>query len=81
MCNCINEIEEKALSHLREKKQFKKPVNTARLHGVTFPLIGDTLISRTCNMLKVELEGQKKQPEIIIAHSYCPFCGEKYETA
>jgi hypothetical protein len=81
MCDCISKIEEKATAQLQEQPKFKKPVTKVRMQGVVFPLIGNTLTTRTCNMLEIELEGQKKRPEMTISHSYCPFCGEKYGTA
>jgi hypothetical protein len=81
MCDCITEIEKKALTTLREQQKTKKPVASVRMRGVAFPMVGNKLTTRTCNMLEVELVGQKRSLEMSMFHSFCPFCGEKYETA
>lgn len=81
MCNCITEIEKETTEHLKDNPRFKKPVSKVRMQGVIFPLINNTLTTRTCNMLEIELDGQKARPEMTISHSYCPFCGKKYEAA
>ena len=49
--------------------------------GIAFPLIGGKLLMRTTNELQVTLEGQRKVKSVSIVHSYCPFCGTKYEAA
>ena len=81
MCNCIKDIEEKALERLVEQKRFKRPIKRVEMMGIIFPFAGGTLSVKTANTLCIELEGQKRKHEISMAHSYCPFCGDKYESA
>lgn len=81
MCKCINEIEGKALAQLQEQSEFKKPVIGVRMQGVTFPIIENSLTTRTCNQLEIKLEGQKKRPQMAMVHTFCPFCGEKYKAS
>lgn len=81
MCDCITEIEKTALDDMQEKKRYKKPVAAVRMEGVVFPITGDKMTTRTCNVLEVELEGQKKRQEVSMFHTYCPFCGQKYDAA
>ena len=80
MCECVKELEKKTLDYLRgEGRSFKKPVVKTRLKDVSFPVIKNTLVMRTSSDLEIELEGQKKKPTKAIIHSFCPFCGVKYE--
>lgn len=81
MCNCVKQIEDRALEKLKSDTRFKKPVKGVKLLGRTLQIDGGTLRSRTTNTLSIELEGQKKRVEMPVAHSYCPFCGEKAEAA
>ncbi|OPX57044.1 hypothetical protein SAMN02745127_02096 [Oceanospirillum multiglobuliferum] len=80
MCDCITDIEKQATAKLQQSSSFKKPVREVRMKGIVYPLTDRLNIGMvTCNFLEVELEGQKKRHEMSISHSFCPFCGEKYE--
>ena len=78
MCNCINDIESKALESLKEGGKFKKPVKKVRIKEVIFPFTGDGLSIKTSNTLEIELDGQKKLKTMSMSHTYCPWCAEKY---
>jgi len=78
MCECITKAEEKADEMIRGGNQFKKPVKKVRVTGIAWPIINNEMTLRTCSKLEIELEGQKKKPEMTLIHTYCPFCGEKY---
>jgi hypothetical protein len=77
----VKDIEEKALDSFRATSRFKKPVTRVRMGGISFPMVDGELLMRTANELQVTLEGQKKVESVSMMHSYCPFCGEKYEAA
>lgn len=67
-CNCRHNIDE-------QTQKFLKVDNGCI---VDFDLIS----GRTFSTFKYEKEvnGRKRKKELIIAHTYCPFCGKKYKT-
>jgi len=81
MCNCINEIENRALEQLKKDSPFPKPVAKVEMQGISFLLTGNNMATRTKQDLAITLEGQKKRPTMPVLHSYCPFCGEKVASA
>lgn len=83
MCDCVTEIQKRALADMQEKKRYKKQVVNVRMKGVVFPIIENKMSARTrtSSELEVELEGQKKRQKVSMFHNYCPFCGEKYDAA
>ena len=81
MCNCVKEIEAKALENLTATARYKKPVQGVSLKGVGFPIVGGKLLTRTCSDLEVKLDGQKKVERMTMFHTFCPYCGTKYESA
>ena len=79
-CTCVSDIEKKVLDQLTEKGRFNKPVKTVKMKGVVIQFGGNQAVSRTSNVLEIELEGQKKMPTMSMVHSFCPFCGIKQES-
>lgn len=65
-CDCITEIEAKLPDHKLE---------------IAFMLRGNTLTSETCSRLERRDNGRREsrsgKPKIF-AHTFCPFCGERY---
>ena len=80
MCNCIKEIEVRVLNHLRNKNEYKKPIESVRMEGMGF-LMGDSISMNTKTNFIITLTGQKKKHTVPVFHSYCPFCGEKTNLA
>ena len=78
MCNCVKEIEEKTFEKYQKKNPFRRPVKRVELKGVAF-LFGENVKMKTVNELEIELEGQKRTKSVSVVHSFCPFCGEKFE--
>lgn len=74
-CTCIEDIEKKALARLIEKGELKKPVKRVSMRGVVLGITETTMVTRTVNVLEIELEGQKKLETMSMFHNYCPFCG------
>lgn len=73
MCDCLKRIETEIRNKCQD--QFKKPISNVSCAGNVLSFTdGKTKTTTTFN---IELEGQKKRESIKIAHSYCPFCGEK----
>ena len=81
MCECVKELEAKLLENISATKRYKKPVKGVSLNGVGFPIVGGKLMVRTYSDVMVTLDGQKKEERVTMFHTYCPFCGTKYESA
>lgn len=79
-CNCISDIERRVKEHVIKNGKMKKPVNDVRMQGVVIGVTdGNDMYTRTANTMEITLEGQKKKETMSMFHSYCPFCGVKYE--
>lgn len=76
MCDCVKELEEKIKDHVTKNKIYKKPVKQVRMKDEIYSLT-EGLSTKTVSNFEIELEGQKKKQMMPVAHSYCPFCGEK----
>ncbi|MDY6979368.1 MAG: hypothetical protein SV201_05765 [Pseudomonadota bacterium] len=76
-CDCIANIETKALQKMQAGNDFKKPVTNVAMGGVVFS-IGQSMSVKTVNKLEITLEGQKKKATMNMVHTFCPFCGTKY---
>lgn len=73
MCDCVKKIE----GDIKEKcqKNYRKPIQQVRCAGAILSFEeGKVRMTSTFN---VTLEGQKKEEVVRMAHSFCPFCGEK----
>ena len=81
MCDCVEELEEKIKAFATEQKQFKKPIKEVKLKGCIFTMVGNMMTTKTSSTFSIELEGQKKKVDMPVVQSFCPFCGEKKETA
>lgn len=72
MCNCIDEMTKKLRDHCDGK--FKKPIESVILQTcINF----ERGCLDTYTEVKIALVGQKKEETTILAHTYCPFCGEQ----
>lgn len=78
-CNCLTEVKDKVTEKIKEPGCFKKPVLYTELTGIALAISGNTMITRTCSVMEITLEGQKKKERMNIVHTYCPFCGVKQE--
>lgn len=72
MCKCIDEISEKLREHYDGK--FKKPIESVKLQTLLNFTRGSV---DTYTEVKIALSGQKKEETLSLAHTYCPFCGER----
>lgn len=80
MCECVKLLEAEVSANINAIARYKKPVQSVSLSGVGFPIVDGRLLMRTCSDIEVTLDGQKKVERVTIFHSYCPFCGQKYES-
>ena len=76
MCTCIDDLTKK-LKELYNGKFKKKDIENISINTlISFSgKAGETFSEAT-----ISLVGQKKEHSIVIAHTYCPFCGEMYES-
>lgn len=79
MCDCVKTIEGRLLEKFSTEDRFKKPIAGVKLENVVFPFEGGKLSMKTSSTISVELEGQKRKKTVDIGHTFCPFCGKKYE--
>lgn len=86
MCNCMTEIaadKDGAIkAHLA--KRYRVTVKEANIKEFSFPLRRDAdgstrLACVTCSTLRVESNERKKFIDVTIMHTFCPFCGVKYD--
>lgn len=76
MCNCINEIQQKIVENKPEHNKKKVLKATA---NAMFPISeGQMLEKRTYTDFDLTLEGQIKEVPLLVNHTYCPWCGVKY---
>lgn len=79
-CDCISKLEKDLLSKFKAESPYKKPVKRVEISGVTFVVGKDLdMTLRSCAIVEIELEGQKKLERSNLIHNYCPFCGVKQE--
>ena len=77
MCDCINEIQ-KNIPDLTGEYNGKKIIS-ASIQNVTFPMSNLKITGKiTMQPVELKVEGRKTSVKTSIAHTYCPFCGEKY---
>ena len=72
MCNCISELTKKLRGHYDGK--FKKPIDQLTIQSCINFESGSL---DTYSEVKISLAGQKKREDVMLVHSYCPFCGVK----
>lgn len=76
-CKCIEELLHNADLRDHLEKKAKRPVGEMQLDEVSFNFkTGEAKTFSTVSAVPVE---RKKRVTVIIVHSFCPFCGEKYE--
>ncbi len=84
-CNCIETLKADESGKIAEfVKRKKATIKKINFNGLGFPWIrkedGSTKLGcATLSILEVETNEKKKPIKIDILHSYCPFCGVKYE--
>lgn len=79
MCNCVKYIEKQVNENLSSLGKYKKPIKCVSMTGIGYPIYDGNVCTRTANYIEVELEGKKKNEQLTMFHSFCPFCGVKYE--
>lgn len=78
-CDCISKLEKTLLAKFKEKSPYKKPVERVTFQGITFVTTGTTMTLRSCTVIEIELDGQKKLEYSNMLHKFCPFCGVEQE--
>jgi hypothetical protein len=73
MCDCVSRVEGEIKDHVQG--DFKKPIKDVRLAGKVLSFEDGK--TTTTSVFNIELEGQKRIETVKLAHSFCPFCGEK----
>jgi NMD protein affecting ribosome stability and mRNA decay len=79
-CNCIQEVENKALEIYKNKNRYKKPVVSAEFADIALVFGKQNrteLITKTVSHIELTLEGQKKKERVNIIHTFCPMCGKR----
>lgn len=76
MCTCINDLTKKLKEHYNGKFK-KKDIEDIKINTL---MSFDDSPEATYSEAMVSLVGQKKEHSVILKHSFCPFCGEKYES-
>jgi len=85
MCDCIKALENDESGKIKEfVARQKATVKKINFNQIGFPWIrsadGSTRLGCvTLSILEVETTEKKRPIKIDIMHSYCPFCGVKYE--
>jgi hypothetical protein len=86
MCDCIKTIESKTLDEVRKQKEGE--YEGGKLVNVCFLIVKNKFTNRRtyqefefqfAPMKKDGTIGKEKRQTVNINHSYCPFCGEKYD--
>ena len=88
MCNCITETNERTLAHLRMVMKGKREISGGKPYGAAIMLIGNALVSRTADEFNYDYQPVKKdgtlgkatKASVSLIHTYCPYCGTKYDT-
>ena len=68
MCNCDTKIREKIKDKIHPNATFVSNLNLELLSGRTF------------SNYEAQVPDKKKPIPIKMLHSFCPYCGEKYDT-
>ncbi len=76
-CTCIEDLEKKVFDTVVAEKRFKKKVVSVQISGKTIS-VNQGCKLRVVTPFNIELEGQRKEPTMLVAWSYCPFCGMKF---
>lgn len=66
MCNCMQTVQEKIRERVMPEAE-RVSIDHEMLSG------------RTYSTAYCTIPGKKKRVEKLILHSFCPFCGEKYD--
>lgn len=75
ICNCIKEIQTKALD-LKYKEQ---PILKAEFLSAAFLFDTKSKVSlKASGLMELTVEGRKKPVTQQVVYNYCPFCGKKY---
>ena len=75
MCDCVKNLEQR---YIEQQPLKDNVVLNAKLQGRVF--LFNSGISATSSILEVEVKGRKSAIKQNVIHTYCPFCGEKYES-
>lgn len=76
MCECVGKVSKQIPGQEFNKKLIQK----ATLKHTHFLKKANKLEVRTYSIAEIEVEGYVRPQELTIAHTFCPFCGEKYLT-
>lgn len=80
MCNCLNDIQEKIIQKYSVWKS--KKVEDVKAPKVFYMIETETenkMVSGTASEFDLKLEGIKKEHPVQVRHTFCPFCGIKYD--
>ena len=76
-CECLTKLPPRMIEKFNKENTYKHQVL-----DVTIPkayIFSEEPTMRTCTVMEIELEGQKRKINQNIMHSFCPFCGVKIE--
>ena len=77
-CTGLSKVENRILdSDILKSKSKGKPLKSALVQS-SFMFSGN-VSRRTYTDLEVEIEGRKSKVKTQIIHTFCPFCGAKYD--
>lgn len=87
MCDCRTQLEQDSDGKIKENvaKKFKgAEIDGIDFNEIAFPLSRNAegavrMRVLTISTLKVALKGLNKLAKVTILHSFCPFCGVKYD--
>lgn len=78
MCDCIKNIE-KDLPEKTGEISGKKIIS-ASMQNVVFPMSNLKITGKiTTQPIELKLDGRKTPFKSSLSHTFCPWCGEKYE--
>lgn len=77
-CECIKTVKER----FRETKNLQgRQISDVSFLDMSFIIKEDNSIdTSTHSTVEVKLEGLKKPKKIVVAHTFCPFCGTKIKS-
>jgi hypothetical protein len=86
MCECRKELEQDSSGAIAQhiSRKFRgAPTNKIDFDEVAFPMVRvEGAVKMRCvtySNVKVTVEGRKKAVSITVLHTFCPFCGVKYD--